>query len=92
MPTKKSRKLTPRNDFPLHDITESWPDFLSAADLADIFGTTRQNIYLQAKNGKFPAPSVRLGHNCTRWSKPTILAFLKGQTAQNQPEPAAEDA
>ena len=79
MPAKKARNLAPRNDFPLKDFTESWPDFLSAADLADIFATSRQNIHNLVRRGKFPAPSVRLGVNCTRWSKPSILTFLKGQ-------------
>jgi len=60
--------------FEKHAFDPDTPELLSAQDVADVLGVSRQRVWQLAKRTDFPAPYARLGSGPI-WTRPAVDRF-----------------
>lgn len=74
---RKPRRTTPKME--MLRAAAANPDVaLGAVEAAALAGTSRSSLYRMVKEGRAPAPDIRLNARVVRWRARTIVSWLDG--------------
>lgn len=60
----------------LYDFLKTFPELLTASQVAQILNMSKASLYAGVKTGQFPAP-IKLSPRRSRWEKSAIVKLLQ---------------
>jgi predicted DNA-binding transcriptional regulator AlpA len=58
-----------------------WQGLMAAKEVTRAVNISRAHLYCLAKEGKFPAPAIRIGSRFTRWRGEDIREWMRDPSA-----------